>query len=146
MLSRITPTTSIVTIVILYCFISVGISMSMSTSQTNSLNELSLEHQVDGVAILNTATQIAGAFGLSLYLGIMTFYQNTYLRNVNNPNNLQNKLNAIYNGFDHSMLVATIIIACGFVLSLYLRRDTKKGKIHAITYKSSFNVKCYIEQ
>jgi len=130
-LSRTNPATSIVTIIILYCFICVGISMAMSTSQTNSLNELPLVNQVDGVAILNTATQIAGAFGSALYLGIMTSYQNSYLRNVSNLNNSHIQIGAIYNGFDHSMMAATIIIGCGFILSLYLRYDRKKNAIHA---------------
>lgn len=42
--------------------------MSMSPSQTISLNELSDKNQAHGVAIVNTIYQIAGAFGSALYL------------------------------------------------------------------------------
>ena len=107
--------------------------MSMSPSQTNALNELSYKNQADGVAIENTVRQIAGAFGSALFLGIMTVYQNNYLKNVSNFNNSQNQINALYNGFSHSMMVAAIIIAAGFVVSLYPRRDniTSDEKIQA---------------
>lgn len=96
----------------------IGQSMSMSTSQTTGLKQLSRENQADGVAIVNTSMQIAGALGSSLFVGIMTAYQNSYLNNVTNPNNSQNKIKAIYSGFSHSTTVATILIAIGFLLSL----------------------------
>ncbi|HEY8803760.1 MAG TPA: MDR family MFS transporter, partial [Clostridium sp.] len=126
LLSRITPSTSITTITILYCFICIGISMSMSPIQTNSLNEISRKNQADGIAILNTAMQIAGAFGSALFLGIMSAYQNSYLKNVSSLDNSQNQVSAIYNGFGHSLSVAAIIIAVGLILTLLLRRDSKK--------------------
>lgn len=81
-LSRITPLTSIATIAVLYCFICIGISMSMSPSQTNALNELSYKNQADGVAIENTVRQIAGALGSALLLGIMSAYQNSSEKEV----------------------------------------------------------------
>ena len=124
-LSRITPQTSITTIIIIYCFICIGIAMSMSPSQTSALNELSHKNQADGVAILNTSMQLAGAFGSALFLGIMTAYQNSYLNNAHNPNNSINQINALYNGFGHSLTIAAIIIAIGFILALRLKRDAK---------------------
>ncbi|MCB2294095.1 DHA2 family efflux MFS transporter permease subunit [Clostridium algoriphilum] len=124
-LSRITPSTSIATIAVLYCFICIGISMSMSPSQTNALNELSYKNQADGVAIENTVRQIAGALGSALFLGIMTAYQNSYLNNVGNQSNSQDQVKAIYNGFGHSLSIAAIIIAIGFILTLLLSRDHK---------------------
>ena len=129
LLSRITPSTSIVMIIGLYCVICIGMAMSMSPSQTSALNELSNKHQADGVAIVNTASQIAGALGSALYLGIMTAYQSNYLKNVSDPNSSQNQINALYNGFNHSLLAATIIFAAGFVLSLFLRPDNKRTTI-----------------
>lgn len=118
MLSRITPSTSVMTITIIYGFIMIGQSMSMSTSQTTGLKQLSRENQADGVAIVNTSMQIAGALGSALFVGIMTAYQDSFLNNVNNLNNSQNKTKAIYSGFSHSTTVATILIAIGFLLSL----------------------------
>ena len=124
-LSRITPSTSILTIISLYCLICIGMAMSMSPSQTISLNELSDQNQAHGVAIVNTISQIAGAFGSALYLGIMTVYQNNYLNNISDPNSSQNQINALFNGFNHSLIVAAIIFAAGFIISLFLRVDKK---------------------
>ena len=124
-LSRITPSTSILTIISLYCLICIGMAMSMSPSQTISLNELSDQNQAHGVAIVNTISQIAGAFGSALYLGIMTVYQNNYLNNISDPNSSQSQINALFNGFNHSLIVAAIIFAAGFIISLFLRVDKK---------------------
>jgi DHA2 family lincomycin resistance protein-like MFS transporter len=99
--------------------------MSMSPSQTNALNELSYKNQADGVAIENTVRQIAGALGSALLLGIMSAYQNSYLKNVSIQNDSQNQINAIYNGFSHSLTVAAIIIAFGFILTLFLGRTNR---------------------
>jgi len=61
-----------------------------------------------------------------LFLGIMSAYQNSYLKNVSSLDNSQNQVSAIYNGFGHSLSVAAIIIAVGLILTLLLRRDSKK--------------------
>mgnify|MGYP000885551439 CR=1 FL=1 len=83
-LSRISPSTSIRTITLIYCAIMVVTSISMSTSQTTSLSELSGKNQADGVAIVNTGMQIAATLGSALFVGVMTAYQNIYLKNMNN--------------------------------------------------------------
>lgn len=125
-LSRITPSTSVLAITLIYCFIMVGVSMSLSTSQTTGLSQLSGKNQADGVAIVNTAMQIAGALGSALFVGIMTSYQSNYLKNASNPNNSQIQVSAIYNGFSHSVTVATIIIGIGFIIALFIRKNSKK--------------------
>lgn len=124
-LSRVTPSTSVIGISLIYCFIMVGLSMCMSNSETTALNQLSSENQADGVAIINTVMQIAGALGSSLFLGIMTVFQNSYLMNVVNPNDSQNQLKSIYSGFGHAMAVAAILVAIGFILSLILNAKNK---------------------
>ena len=135
-LSSISPLTSISTITIIYCFICVGIAMSMSPIQTSALNELEHKNQADGVAILNTAMQLAGAFGTALYLGIMTSYQNSYLKNVVSPNDSQNQVSAIYEGFNHSLIIAAIIIAIGFILTLLLKPDNSQTADEEIQARS----------
>lgn len=125
-LSRITPSVSVGQITLIYCFIMVGVSMCMSTSQTTSLSKLSRENQPDGVAIVNTAMQIAGALGSALFVGIMTSYQNSYLKNVSDTGSSRNQVKAIFNGFSHSVTVAAILLVVGFGLSLLLGRSKKK--------------------
>lgn len=125
-ISRVTASTSVLTITLLYCIIMVGQAMAMSTSQTTALSQLPNKNRPDGVAIVNTSMQIAGALGSSLYVGIMTAYENKYL----NANSLlvNNKVNAIYSGFGHSLTTASILISVGFVLSLTLKINSKNNK------------------
>ncbi len=124
-LSRVTPSTSVMTITLIYCFIMVGVSMCMSTSQTTSLSELPGKNQADGVAIVNTAMQIAGALGSALFVGVMTAYQNIYLKNVSNATDPSSQANAIYSGFNHSVTIAAILIGIGFILSLILSKKSR---------------------
>lgn len=126
-LSRVTPSTSVLVITLIYCCIMVGVSMSMSTSQTTGLSQLSPRTQADGVAIVNTSMQIAGALGSALFVGIMTAYQSSYLiKMTNNPNTSQNQVKAIYSGFGHSVTVAAILIGIGFIIALFIRRNSEK--------------------
>ncbi|OPJ64803.1 MDR family MFS transporter [Clostridium oryzae] len=128
LLSHIGVSTSIVTITILYCFVCLGIAMSMSTTQTNALNQLSMKNQADGVAITNTSMQIGAAIGSPLFMGLMSAGQNSYLKNAGDALNTRIQTQAIYNGFSHALFAATIIIALGFMLSLCLSYDIKRKK------------------
>ena len=58
-------------------------------SQTNALNQLSSEHQADGIAITNTAIQIAAAIGSTLFIGLMTTGQNNFLNNISSGSTLK---------------------------------------------------------
>ncbi len=114
LLSRSTPSTPILQITIMYCLIMVGQSMTMSPTQTTALSQLPAKNNPDGVAIVNTAMQLAGALGSALFVGIMTAFQNSYLQTSHNATK------AIFNGFNHSVEVAAVLMAVGFILSLKL--------------------------
>lgn len=124
-LSRIQPSTSIMTIAILNTFVYFGISLSWSPNQSNALNQISIKSQADGVAILNTFIQLGAALGTPLFIGLMTSGQNSYLNNLSNPNNPENQIQSLYSGFNHSMTVASIIIAIAFIFSLSLVYKSK---------------------
>lgn len=112
-LSNINPSTSILSITLTYCMVCLGIALSVSTTQTNSLNQLSMRNQADGVAITNTSMQIAAAIGTPLFIGLMTAGENSYTAN--------NHINAVFHGFHNSITAAVIIAVVSFVLSLALR-------------------------
>lgn len=119
LLSRCTPSTSILQITIMYCLIMIGQSMTMSPSQTIALNQLPPKNNPDGVAIVNTAMQVAGALGSALFVGVMTAFQTSYLKTSHNGTK------AIFNGFNHSVTVAAALMAIGFILSLKLASKSK---------------------
>lgn len=121
-MSRATTSFSVILMAALYCFIMVGVSMSMSTSQTTALSQLNPRNRADGVAIVNTAMQIAGALGSALFVGIMNAYQNIYLQNTGND-----PVKAIYSGFNHSVAAAAVLMAIGFILSFKLNSKNKSA-------------------
>ncbi|MBU3107469.1 MFS transporter [Clostridium gasigenes] len=129
LLSHIGVSTPIIVIAILYSFVTIGVALSLSPSQTSSLNQLSIEQQTDGVAITNTAIQIASAIGSTLFIGLMTAGQNKFLNSISSGITDEINLQALYSGFSYSVTVAVIVIAIGFILSLFLRRDVKKEAI-----------------
>ncbi|MCB2299175.1 MDR family MFS transporter [Clostridium tagluense] len=125
LLSHIGVSTSIKTIAILYSFVCLGVALSLSPSQTNALNQLSSGQQADGVAITNTAIQLAAAIGSTLFVGLTTAGQNNFLNNISSGNTAEFKVQALYSGFRYSTKAAVIVIVIGFILSLFLRRDVK---------------------
>ena len=128
LLSRIGSSTSILTITFLYCFVGLGTALVGPSTQTNALNQLSRENQADGIAIASTAIQIAAALGSTLFIGLMSAGQNSFLNSAGSAVTNQIKLQAIYSGFRYSLTVAVIIVAVGFILSLFLGDDTQKKK------------------
>ena len=125
--SRIGVSTSIKSITILYCFVCLGVSLLLSPLQANALNQLSSEQHADGIAITNTAIQIAAAIGSTLFVGLMTAGQNIFLNNTISGSAAEIKAQALYSGFSYSMKAAAMVIAIGFILSLFLRYDRSLG-------------------
>ncbi|URZ03173.1 MDR family MFS transporter [Clostridium felsineum] len=121
-LSRVSLTTSVLSITLLYCCIMFGQSLTMSTSQTTSLSVLENKTRADGVAIVNTAMQLAGALGSSVYVGLMTAFQTKYLNSHSGKST-----EALYNGFNHAIFIAAIVLFIGFLFSLYLSSKSKKA-------------------
>jgi len=126
LLSIIGESTSMLTISVLYCFVGFGVALIIPATQTTALNQLSSKHQADGIAITSTSMQIAAAIGSTLFIGLMTTGQNNFLNNSSNISSHQIKVHALYSGFRYSMTAAVIIIAIGFILSLFLKNENKK--------------------
>jgi len=114
-------------IIILYCFVCLGVSMTMAPGQTNSLNQLPKEYYPHGVAILTTLQQIAAAIGSSLFTGVMSAGQTNYLNKVSDPDSAFQQVAGMVVGFKYSVLVALIIVIIAFVLSLFLKGNIKKN-------------------
>jgi DHA2 family lincomycin resistance protein-like MFS transporter len=118
-LSRSNNDTSLIQIIIAYVVVCVGVGITMSPSQTNSLNQLPPEAYPHGVAILNTLQQISAALGSSLFVGIMSASQ---LKALNNSVSEQV---AVATGFRSATFVAVGFVFVGLCLSFALRLGKK---------------------
>lgn len=120
LLSQSSSDTSLMQVAIMYVIVCIGVGLTMSPSQTNSLTQLPPEVYPHGVAIVNTFQQISAAIGSSLFVSIMSATQLKALGN-SVPEQV-----AVATGFKSASLVAVGIVCVGFCLSFALRLRKKK--------------------
>lgn len=110
-------------IIALHCLSLFAVGIINTPTQTNSLNQLSLESAPHGTAIMNTLQQIAGAFGTSLFVAIMSSNQKSYLMSVANPNDSQSQALSLVFGVHNVFIIQVFILLVAVVLSLFLKRN-----------------------
>lgn len=118
-LSQATSDTPIIQVAIAYIAVCMGVGLTMSPAQTNSLTQLPHEAYPHGVAIVNTFQQISAAIGSSLFVGIMSASQLRALSNAA-PEQV-----AVATGFKSATLVAVGFVLVGLCLSFALRIGKK---------------------
>ncbi len=127
----ISPKITIPSIITLHCFSLLAVGMINTPTQTNSLNQLSLESAPHGTAIMNTLQQIAGAFGTSLFVAIMTANQNNYLMKTNANNQNVQTLSLTF-GIHRVFIIQVVILIFAVILSLFLNRKISNDTDYAI--------------
>lgn len=125
----------LIMIIAMQVCMSLGLSLINTPAQTNTLNQLSKEQNAHGVAILNTAQQIAAAFGSSLFIGLMGAVQTRYLSKIQNPDISQQQTAAV-SGVDIAFTAALVITVIGLILSFFIKRrkhpTSKKPDLHLV--------------
>ena len=124
-LSRISSATTLIMLIALQVCMLIGVGLIFTPIQANSLNQLPKEYNAHGVAILNTLQQISGAFGSSLFIGLMGAVQSKHLEIINNPDILQQNA-AIISGVDTAFTAALIMVVIGLILSFIIKRYKKE--------------------
>lgn len=114
-------------IIILHCLSLFAVGMINTPNQTNSLNQLSIECAPHGTAIQNTLQQIAGAFGTSLFVAIMSANQKKYLLSAANPTNPKTQALSLVFGVHNVFVIQVFILVVAVVLSLFIKRNTVKS-------------------
>ena len=114
LLARSSHDASIMSIILLFIVVDIGVAFTMSPSQTTALSTLPKEYYPHGVAILNTLQQLAAAIGSSLFIGIMSASQ---LKALSKQVSGQA---AAATGFNSATLVLCIFVLAGLILSLIL--------------------------
>ncbi|MCB2361359.1 MDR family MFS transporter [Clostridium estertheticum] len=125
-------TISIPMIIALHCLSLLAVGLINTPVQTNTLNQLSLKYYPHGTAIMNTLQQIAGAFGTSLFVAIMTSYQKKYLFTVSNPSAAKYQSLSLVYGVQHVFIIETCILVIALILSLVIT-NKNRNKEAAIT-------------
>lgn len=113
---------AIPTIIALHCLSLLAVGLINTPTQTNSLNQLSLEAAPHGTAIMNTLQQIAGAFGTSLFIAIMSFHQNNYLSAIDAKDIKKYQPSSLVYGVHKVFILQTCILFIAVILSLFLKR------------------------
>lgn len=110
-------------IIALHCLSLFAVGIINTPTQTNSLNQLSLESAPHGTAIMNTLQQIAGAFGTSLFVAIMSSNQKSYLMSVANPNDSHSQALSLVFGVHNVFIIQVFILLVAVILSLFIKRN-----------------------
>lgn len=127
MLSRcISVNISIPVIIVLHCLSLVAVGLINTPVQTNSLNQLSPKYYPHGTAIMNTLQQIAGAFGTSLFIAVMSAFQKKYLLTISNPTN-HDALSLVF-GIKHTFSIETYVLLAALILSLFIKNNNCNKK------------------
>lgn len=119
-LSRISGSTTLITLIALQACMTLGIGLIFTPTQTNSLNHLPKQYMVHGIAILNTTQQIAAAFGSSLFIGLMGAVQAKHIENIPSCDILQQHF-ATIEGANVAFTAALILVIIGLFLSLFIK-------------------------
>lgn len=122
-LSCISGETVLATLIALQVLMTLGVSLIITPSQTNSLNQLPGDEMVHGVAILNTVQQVAAAFGSSLFIGLMGAHTAHFDKSAV-PNISQQRL-ATIEGTNVAFTAALVMAAIGLILSLFIKQRKK---------------------
>lgn len=121
-IAGISPSTSVLSVILLHSVLMVGIAMVIMPVQTNGLNQLPRRYYPHGTAILNTLQQVAGAIGIALFISIMSAGQSKYMESVSDPTAPMRQAEALTAGVQDAFSVGLIFAVIGFVLALFIKR------------------------
>ncbi|MEK3935292.1 MDR family MFS transporter [Sporosarcina sp. FSL W7-1349] len=85
MMSRLDLDTPLWVVVVGYILLMLSISAIMMPAETNGLNQLPKQLYPHGTAVMTTLQPVAGAIGVSVFIGIMNARQLHFLKDVTNP-------------------------------------------------------------
>lgn len=121
-LSRYGASTPVITILVTYIFVQLGVAFTMSPSQTCSLRQLPKHIYTHGVALMNTFTQISACIGSSMFVGVMSYVERKKLAGGS-----VSKVNAVAIGFSSAVMVAFVIVLLGFIVALIFTNVKSKA-------------------
>ncbi|MBM7646099.1 DHA2 family lincomycin resistance protein-like MFS transporter [Scopulibacillus daqui] len=119
---NINPSVPIWAFIIVYIILMLSISAILMPAQTNGLNELPKHLYPHGTAIANTLQPVAGAFGVSIFVSLMTQGKNHYLGMQQGAITKQIMNEAMTQGVHHAYWFALVLSIVAFFIVLFIKK------------------------
>nr|WP_245799131.1 MDR family MFS transporter [Virgibacillus siamensis] len=135
MMSRLNMDTPIWMIVVGYILLMLSVSAMMMPAETNGLNQLPKHLYPHGTAVMTTLQPVAGAVGVSVFIGIMSARQNNFLRHAADPGNPLTIGKAMVAGVELVYFIAFAFAVVAFILALFVYR-AKPTELEELSQKN----------
>ncbi|MDO5359461.1 MAG: MDR family MFS transporter [Jeotgalicoccus sp.] len=122
MFSNLTAETPEWVIIVGFMLIMLSVSATMMPAETNGLNQLPKHLYAHGTAVVSTLQPLAGAIGVSVFLGLLNSRQQSYLEGAANPESQAAVSAAMVSGVEFVYFIIFIIALIASVMSFFVYR------------------------
>lgn len=122
MFSNLTAETPEWFIIVGFMLIMLSVSATMMPAETNGLNQLPKHLYAHGTAVVSTLQPLAGAIGVSVFLGLLNSRQQSYLEGAANPESQAAVSAAMVSGVEFVYFIIFIIALIASVMSFFVYR------------------------
>lgn len=122
MFSNLTADTPQWVIIAGFMLIMLSVSATMMPAETNGLNQLPKHLYPHGTAVVSTLQPLAGAIGVSVFIGLLNSRQQSYLEGAANPESEAAMTAAMVSGVEFVYFLIFIIALIAVVMSLFVYR------------------------
>lgn len=122
MFSNLTAETPEWVIIVGFMLIMLSVSATMMPAETNGLNQLPKHLYTHGTAVVSTLQPLAGAIGVSVFLGLLNSRQQSYLEGAANPESPAAVSAAMVSGVEFVYFIIFIIALIAAVMSFFVYR------------------------
>ncbi|WP_035785158.1 MDR family MFS transporter [Jeotgalicoccus psychrophilus] len=109
-------------IIVGFMLIMLSVSATMMPAETNGLNQLPKHLYTHGTAVVSTLQPLAGAIGVSVFLGLLNSRQQSYLEGAANPESPAAVSAAMVSGVEFVYFIIFIIALIAAVMSFFVYR------------------------
>ena len=122
MFSNLTAETPQWVIIAGFMLIMLSVSATMMPAETNGLNQLPKHLYPHGTAVVSTLQPLAGAIGVSVFIGLLNSRQQSYLEGAANPESEAAMTAAMVSGVEFVYFLIFIIALIAVVMSFFVYR------------------------
>lgn len=109
-------------IIVGFMLIMLSVSATMMPAETNGLNQLPKHLYPHGTAVVSTLQPLAGAIGVSVFIGMLNSKQASYLEGAANPESQEAMTAAMVSGVEFVYFVIFVITLIAAVMSFFVYR------------------------